>query len=607
MSGQSPTRTEGWVVLPVEDYRALRRAAFPEDREPEPPPVDVTLTRVDYDLKVEGEVATGDARLTIDVIKEGWVRVPIPAGLLVREARLDGKLVSLVTPPADKGTGTPYLVLSRPGRTVITLNIVARISSVAATEMLQLPTGISAVSRATVVLPRQGFDVRVSGGLLLDKSETLAESRWIACGRGNELLTFSWRRKVEDQRATLPLRLRGTITQLVGLGEDITHITAEVQVEVLQGLAREVRIRLPEQLTVNQVSGATVANWNAAPKELSVTFLEPVEGTTRFTVSAETKLAREGQLDVPLLRLSSVEREAGGLAIEVLGAGEIKERDARGFDEADATELGQLISSRQSPSLVAFRMRPGDANTNRALSIRVARYATQAVLTANVEEARYSMLVSDEGKLLVHSRFAVRNNQRSFLKLTLPAGASLWSAAVSGKPVRPGRAPDGSFLIPLEKGRAGEEAPVFAVETVYLERLPAWTDKGRARLSLVAVDMPISRSSVMVRHSPAFRVTAAPGTFRVQPYQPPSSSVLARAASEPEAVRPSAPGRNEMTEALASRIQGQAGAIRTSRNLPVRVTVPAFGPLLFLVSELTSEGQHPVLEFDFQRERKRGE
>ena len=46
-------------------------------------------------------------------------------------------------------------------------------------------------------------------------------------------------------RANQPLRFRGSITQLVGLGEDATQINAEVQVEVVQGLANEVRVQLP--------------------------------------------------------------------------------------------------------------------------------------------------------------------------------------------------------------------------------------------------------------------------------------------------------------------------------------------------------------------------
>src|SRR6185295_9943507 len=116
---------------------------------------------------------------------------------------------------------------------------------------------------------------------------------------------------------------------------------------------------------------------------LTVTFIDPVEKTTRFTVSGEVRLQRDGQIVIPLIRLSSAERETGGVAVEVLGAGEIKERQATGLEEAEAAELGQLISSRQSPSLVAFRFRPAEGQSQRSLSLNVARYATQAILTAN--------------------------------------------------------------------------------------------------------------------------------------------------------------------------------------------------------------------------------
>jgi len=91
-----PSHLAGWVVIPVEEYRVLRAKAYPVEHDPEPPPLDATLTRVDYDLHVLGDLATGRASLTVDVLKDGWVRVPVPTGLLVREARLDGQLVSLV-------------------------------------------------------------------------------------------------------------------------------------------------------------------------------------------------------------------------------------------------------------------------------------------------------------------------------------------------------------------------------------------------------------------------------------------------------------------------------------------------------------------------------
>ena len=614
-SAQSGAATpDGWVVLPVTEYAALKRAASPADPEPEPPPVEATLSRIDYNLKIDGDLATGEARLTVDVIKNGWVRVPLPEGLMVRDAQLDGRPVNLVTRPREQGPGLLELLLSKTGRSVLTLKIVAPVTTVAGTDILKLPVNNSAVSHATVDLLRQGVDVRITGGLLLEHSESTAGSHWVANGKGNEPLTFAWRRKVDDTRINQPLRMRGVITQLVGLGEDATQVNAEIQLDVLQGLAQDVHVQLPENFTINQVAGAMVADWDFTSRDLQVSFIEPVQNSVRFTVSGELRIPRAGKLDIPLIRLPSVERESGGVAIEVLGAGEIKDRKPSGLEEAEASELGQLIANRQSPSLLAFRLQPGDGKTQRNLSLDVARYTPQAVLTANVEEAEYSALMTVDGKVLVQSRFAVRNNQRNFLKLTLPPTATLWSASVAGRPIRPGSAPDGSLLLPLEKTRSGGDAPAFIVEVSYLDRATAWAERGRARVSLVTVDLPISKSHLLLHHPPLFRVTPAPGltgNFRVAPYAPPESSALRTTPPPTTSEQQQAEGEISAdlaeTKQLVAKVRQTKHGARPARNLPLRVVFPHFGPSIFLVSELTGENQTPAVEFDFQRDRKRGD
>jgi hypothetical protein len=511
----------GWAVLSVEDYRALHAKAFPLEREPEPPPVEATLTRVDYDLRVNGELASGHASLTVDVLKDGWVRVPIPAGLLVSEARLDGKLVSLLPASPGKSGAQLSALLSHPGRAILQLEIALPVASSAGEESIALPSTASGVTRASIELPRQGVDLRLAGGLLSENSESASQSRWIAYGRGNEPLTFTWRRKTEDHRATQPLRLRGSITELLGLSEDTTSINTEVRLEVTQGAAHEVSIRIPDNVTINQVLGAMVADWQVKSNELTVAFLESVDQSARFVISGETRCPREGKMDIPLLRLLNAERETGGVAVEVLGAGEIKDLKSEGLEVADAADLGEMIASRQSPMLAALRFRAGDTKLARSLSIDVARYTPQAVLMANVSEARYQILLTSEGKTLVDARYAVRNNQRNFLKVTLPAGATLWSASLQGKPVRPGQAPDGGLLLPLDKTRSGEESPEFAVEIVYISKSAAWNDKGEFKLALPALDLPVSRTGLLLYHPPLFKVTTEPGTFRVAPYEAP--------------------------------------------------------------------------------------
>jgi len=174
---QTATHSPGWVVLPVEEYRTLHARAYPIERDPEPPPVEATLTRVDYDLRIGGELASGRATLTVDVLKDGWVRVPIPAGLLVREAQLDGKLVSLVPSATGKAGGQLSALLSHSGRAVLLLDIAIPVAAAAGEESITRHPTAPGVTRAAVQLPRQGVHVRLTGGRLFEKSEGSTERK----------------------------------------------------------------------------------------------------------------------------------------------------------------------------------------------------------------------------------------------------------------------------------------------------------------------------------------------------------------------------------------------------------------------------------------------
>jgi hypothetical protein len=590
-------RTDGWVVIPVDEYRALRLKAYPPDRPADPPPVDATLSRVEYDLRVNGDSASGEARLTVDVLKEGWVRVDIPAGLLVRAARLDGRTVPVIDQPA------PHVLLSKPGRAELSLDIVVPLRNAAGTESFTLPASGGAVSRLGLVVARGQIDVTINGGVLSERPPD-PEGRWVAFGRTGQPLTVQWKRRVENVRTTQTLRWRGSVTELVGLGEETSPITATVGVEVIQGLAPSIDLAIPEGVVVNQVSGSLVADWDFKPGTLKVNFLEPVLAQTSFTIAAEARTPREGALGVPLVRLPAAERESGGVAVEVLGAGEMNQQQPHGLDPADPSELGDPLTGRDSPSMLAFRFRPLQGHEQRSLSVTVARYTPQAVLIANVEEARYDALVEEEGKALVRARYAVRNNQRAFLSVTLPPNATLWSAAVGDRPLRPGIAPGGSLLLPLEKGKSGEETPAFVVELTYVQRISSWSERGRATLTLPGLDLPIARTGIVLHHSPRFRVTPEAGVFRAEADPGPFSAVLKFDSGREIEVgaKVGTPATPLPSDELVAQFRKNTGGKTVAGPLPVRIPFPEFGPTMFLMSELTAELQAPSLEFSYKRE-----
>jgi hypothetical protein len=233
---------------------------------------------------------------------------------------------------------------------------------------------------------------------------------------------------------------------------------------------------------------------------------------------------------------------------------------------------------------------------------------------------------------MVQARYAIRNNQRNFLKLTLPAGANLWSASLAGKPVRPGQSPDGALLLPLEKARAGDEAPAFAVEVVYVTRASAWSDKGQLKLPLPSLDLPISRTGLVLYHPPQFKLTATPGAFRPQEYESPSSPALnndtviasgrnivslaspsvapdqfSRSATKDDLnSMPGAGSAQAANQAALDKFREKSKSGKVAGILPIGVTFPEVGPSLFLVSELTAENQVPNADLNYQREKKAG-
>ena len=613
---------EGWVVLPVDEYRVLLTRANPEAPSPVAPPVDATLTRIDYDLRLDGEAIAGRALLTVDVLRDGWVKVPVPAGLMVRDARVDGQPLPLIEgPPA-------HVVLSRAGRLVLQLDIVVPLAAAGGSESITLPASPAPISRATLTLPRTGVELTVNGGFITERSELEGESRWSALGRAHQPLGISWKRRVDDRRDQQPLRFRATVTSVVGLGEEISSIIATVRAEVQQGVARDITLSVPAGVVINQVVGATVADWETRNGLLRVRFIDPVIDAVSFEVQAETRLPAHGEVAVPLVRVPAAEREAGGVALSVLGAGEIEKHHLRGLEPADVSDLAGAIGGRESPSMVAFRLRPTSGADPRSLSVSVKRYTPQAVLVANIEEARYRTLAAEDGLLLVEGHYAVRNNQRSFLKITLPPGATLWSASVAGKTIRPGVAEKDAVLLALEKGRAGQDAPTFAVRITYVLSINAWDEKGPARLTLPALDLPISRTGVELYHSPRFRVALQPGAFRAE--SDPGvfaealrraeeadrisgniaggafaqQSVAARMSPPPPAAPMEAPApiqRESQVRQLIDRYRNEGGGRAIAGTLPVDVTFPAIGPSLFMAAELTAESAAPSIDLAIRR------
>jgi hypothetical protein len=142
----------------------------------------------------------------------------------------------------------------------------------------------------------------------------------------------------------------------------------------------------------------------------------------------------------------------------------------------------------RQPALAAFRYqrRPGEP---RRLALDVKRFADAPVLSAIAERGSATTLVTSEGRMLTEMTFVVRNRAQPFMKINLPAGASILSSEVAGETTRPVTGADGT-RVPLMRSNMRATGP-YTVSFVYLHGGQALLKKGDAQMALATVDIPI--------------------------------------------------------------------------------------------------------------------
>ena len=176
---------------------------------------------------------------------------------MVREATLDGQPVALVDGPP------PHVLLSRAGRSILTLDVVMPLAASGGAESIALPASPSPISRVRLDAAEERRR-SVAGRRLPRRS----------CGDGDRKPMDGVRPpepaaddvvEAKGGRSAQPSSrcacARGS-RKSSGSARTSCQVAAAVRVEVLQGLAREVSRRDSAGLVVNQVNGATVADWD---------------------------------------------------------------------------------------------------------------------------------------------------------------------------------------------------------------------------------------------------------------------------------------------------------------------------------------------------------
>jgi hypothetical protein len=173
----------------------------------------------------------------------------------------------------------------------------------------------------------------------------------------------------------------------------------------------------------------------------------------------------------------------------------------------------------------------------------------------------------------------VRNQAQPFLRVGLPAGATLLSAEVAGAAVKPAQGADG-LRIPLLRPGFRPQGP-YAVSFVYLHAGPAFAGKGDASLTLARVDLPVAWLEWEMLLPDRMEVSRFDGTafprelVPTRPSPMSATSGIAESVSVVSADKARAADGRQSSNELSLNVQSLQK--RAAGVLPVRLDVPRAG------------------------------
>jgi hypothetical protein len=221
-----------------------------------------------------------------------------------------------------------------------------------------------------------------------------------------------------------------------------------------------------------------------------LTVANPAARSHQFLISLERPHAGGSlAIDTGFVAVRDVQRERGEIAIEGVGTLELTAAERQGMHRIDVRELNQALQSlSRLPVLAAFRYQRGAAAPP-ALSLDIKRFADVGVLAAIADRAVATTLVTSEGRALTEVSLQVQNRAQPFLKVTLPAGATMVSVDVAGETAKPVSGTDGT-RVPLLRPGFRPNGP-YQVSFVYLHAGTPFARKGELQMTLPKMDIPV--------------------------------------------------------------------------------------------------------------------
>ena len=478
------TRT---VTIPLAEFNRLVDLA--ERPSPTPPaaPVPYVLSSADLQVRVERDSVRGTFSLEGEVMRPGTTKVTLLNGGTVLDGAQGGRPLPLVSEKESHAA-----LLGGPGPFAARLEWGGALTLTPGRASFVLPVPPSGTARGTIDLPGEQADVRVNPGLITGRS--------VAAGRTRIDVTFdpgsntqvSWSmRDAAPAAAAREVRSLAEVLTLVTAGESELRVATLVDIAVMLGEPRSFTAHLPPGFELVSLTGNSLDTTSQNGSVVTMTVSNPAQRRHQFLFVLERpQPSTATEVTAGLITLTGVQRERGEVALNGVGTLELQAPERPGFTRIDVRELNPALQSLARESLLAAYRYQGTPGTGMEVAFGVRRFGNAGVLAAVAERAVATTLVTSEGRALTEISLRIQNRAQPFLRVVLPAGASMISVDVAGASAKPALGSDG-VRVPLLRSGFRPNGP-YNVTFVYLHDGAPFAGKGRAGIALPRMDIPVT-------------------------------------------------------------------------------------------------------------------
>lgn len=400
------------VFLPYGEFEKLWRAAR-EKAGPEPqvrPPAPFLVSEVDHDATVSKDVVTVRAEVKLDLLTDGWLRIPLGlTDAAITRAAIDGKPARVIF---DAGSGYQLLIDKRTQdaeSVVLSLEYAKAYEKSAGRNSVSFQPPQAPISRWLIRVPNAGAKVDISP--LIAASEIPAaegtasrpsdETTVLAFVGAAPTVQIAWTPRAEGATGMTSL---ATVQaeQQVRIEDGIMRTQTRLAYEISRAALAELIVDVPADQRVINVLDANVRQWSivaptaSAPagegrQRIAVQLFQPAPAAQNIVVELERFIAESEQQKLRLPDVAAVgAARQQGVIVVAAGEGLTAEVVSRtGLSQVDAGELPPTLA--KTGWLLSYRYAAVPFDLTLQVSKVQPRVTVESLVEATVEPEQLTL------------------------------------------------------------------------------------------------------------------------------------------------------------------------------------------------------------------------